>query len=358
MSQRRHNTTHSYKSINLLLGVLALDPNLKIPFFRIGRWKHPLYGNIEATQEMLDSFVNNFRSGVLGRPPYIRIGHDIQAATIDKFGDAPAEAWVYDIRQEGDVLYAYAIPTNYRVVDDIQTKRYRFASAEYDPDYTDKETGQKVGPVLSAIALTNEPFLTKLPDAEAIFLSDQKTGKTTFILDYEEADDMNKKQEEMLKEQNSLLKKLSDSFTSFFSLFQSNHQTQVHLSSEQQRKLSEYDALVQRLEQAEKQTSSIVSAHRQQAIEMKLSEFVAQGIPPVVCEKAKEILLSSPSGTMIKLSDTEQKSLDDAIFDLLKSFPEENRVKFSQYGQKAFTKPGVSASSLYADVVPELQQNQ
>lgn len=338
-----------------------MDTTLKIPFFRLGRWKHPLYGKIEATQEMFDAFIANFRSGVLGRPPYIRIGHDAQASAIDKFGDAPSEGWVFDIKQEGDILYALAIPTNYAIVEDIQTKRYRFASAEYDPNFVNKETGEKVGPVLSAIALTNEPFLTKLPDAEAIFLADQQAGKTTFILDYGEVDnDMDpKKQEELLREQHSMLKKLSDGLAGFFALFgKDKDDKREGLTDEERRKLAEYDAMKQRLESTEKETARIALAQRQATVESKLAALVAQGIPPVLCEKAKEILLAAPVGTVIKLSDTEQKPLDEAIFGLLESLPQEHRIKFAQVGQKQVNAPGTNAASLYGDVVPELKQNQ
>ncbi|WP_074727740.1 hypothetical protein [Paenibacillus naphthalenovorans] len=343
--------------------VNELDPTLKIPFFRIGRWKHPVYGEIEATQQMFDAMIANFRSGVLGRPPYIRIGHDIQASSIDKFGDAPAEAWVFDIQQEGDILYGLAIPTSYTVVDAIQTKRYRFASAEYDPDYSDKESGKKVGPVLSAIALTNEPFLTKLPDAEAVFLADQKAGKTTFLMDYEEVDSKmeTKKQEDLLQEQNTLLKKLSDGLSGIFSLFQfgaARGGAASGLSEEERRKLADYDELKKRIDTAEQTTGQVVLAQRQSTIESKMAALVAQGVPPVLCDKAKAILLAAPAGTLVKLSDTEQKPLDDAIFGLLEALPQENRVRLSQFGQKHFNPPGTNAASLYGDVVPELSKNQ
>ncbi len=187
---------------------------LKIPFFRLGTWKHPKYGTIEGTQEMFDVMTDNFRKQSLGRDPFIRIGHDKDGQKTT-FGDAPAEGWIKDLVQEGPILFAVADPTNEEVVEDIKSKRYRFASAEYDMNYLDKESGQRIGPVLSAVSLTNEPFLTKLP--EAVVLSDPPE---TFYMDYEEVEQVDFKQlGDKLEENNGLLKKLADGFADFFGKF-------------------------------------------------------------------------------------------------------------------------------------------
>ncbi len=175
-------------------------PMLKIPFFRIGKWKHPKYGTISGTQEKFNQLTENFKKKVLGREPFIRIGHD--KGNSQAFGDAEAKAWVKDIVQEGDVIYALAEPADPQVEKLIREKRYRFASAEYEDNYFDKETGKNVGTVLSAIALTNEPFLTRLP--ENIVLAE---NSEEFYMDYIES--------EGIKPMDEFLKKLSDMLNTF-----------------------------------------------------------------------------------------------------------------------------------------------
>lgn len=180
---------------------------LKIPFFRLGAWKHPKYGNIVGDQAAFDSIQKNFRDNVLGRPIFVRLGHDKDGNPT--FGTAPAEAWVKDIRQDGDTLYAIAEPTKPQITDDVRNKRYRFSSAEYDPHFINKETGKDVGPTLTAIGLTNEPFLTQLQ--ENVVLADQPDQ---IYLDYKEVQKMSEKN--LLQENNILLTKMVDSFNKFF----------------------------------------------------------------------------------------------------------------------------------------------
>jgi len=135
---------------------------LKIPFFRIGAWKHPLYGDIEGTQSKFNCFINNFKNNVLQQKPFVRIGHlKDRSDTVNK---TDIKAIVKDMVQEGDTLYAVCEPQSSDIENLIKYKQYRYASAEYVENYFDKSTGKNVGAVLKGIGLTNEPFLTHLPD--------------------------------------------------------------------------------------------------------------------------------------------------------------------------------------------------
>lgn len=94
---------------------------LKIPFFRLGKWKHPLYGDLNITEQTFAEIIDNFKNNVLGRPPFVRIGHDKPGA--QQFGYAPAEGWVTDIKQEGNVLYGEVTPTTPEAEENIQIGR-------------------------------------------------------------------------------------------------------------------------------------------------------------------------------------------------------------------------------------------
>ncbi|MEW6423169.1 MAG: phage protease [Bacillota bacterium] len=298
------------------------EGRLKIPFFRLGKWRHPRYGLVEGTQQMFDQIKANFKRRVLGRDPFVRIGHERDDATVYAAGEA--KGWVKDIVQEGDVLYAIAEPTDEQIAEAIKNKRYRYASAEIEPNYLDKETGLRVGAVLSAVALTNEPFLTRLPDAMA--LADK------IHLDYEEVDEV--KPEELLKENNNLLKSLIAKLSDFFG---KKTEQGADQPEEIKKLLAEVQQLKTQVGESQKKQSKLEVDNFTKDIEMKLAGLVAQGVPPVLCEKAKAIILADPQKSMgtVKLADNKEASFAEMILDLLGALPAENRVKMAQLGSQA-----------------------
>lgn len=300
--------------------------DLKIPFFRLGEWRHPQYGTIVGTQEKFNSIISNFKRNVLGRPPYIRLGHTKDGAVT--YGDTPAEAWVHDIVQDGDTLHAMAHPTSENIVDAVRNKRFRFASPEYKEEFINKETGVNEGPTLMAIGLTNEPFLTRLPDTVA--LADKPE---TIYLDYKEVKG---------PMENDLVKKLSDALTKFFEGFKPSPAA-GGLTEEDRTKLAEIDTLKTQL--ADTQTKLALAQNQgtetartlwENQVETRINALVAKGIPPVMCNQAKTYLLATPAAgtTMIKLSDGKEISLADQMISMLEALPEDHRVKMDQLGRQ------------------------
>lgn len=314
---------------------------LKIPFFRLGEWKHPKYGTIKGTPDKLKQFTDNFKGNVLGRPPFIRIGHDKSQSPT--FGDVEAKAWIKDIVQEGNVLYALCEPCDENVENLIKSKKYRFASAEYDDNYHEKTTGKNVGTVLSAIALTNEPFLTHLP--ENVVLSDINNNE--FYLDFEERGG-NKMDE--------FFKKLSEFFTTITAKMKLSDEPVTDPKKEDEppknedanaKLLAEFETMKQKFADIEKTNTNLLSdnevirkTNEEKEVEMKLSEMKIKGIPPVLCDKAKEILLAMPSESTIKLADNSEKKLSDMMYEMLSSLPEASRVKYDQFGSQHSQKTG------------------
>jgi hypothetical protein len=292
---------------------------LKIPFFRLGRWRHPRYGPIEGTQDKFDAIKVNFRRNVLGRPPYVRLGHTRDGAVT--YADAPAEAWVHDIIQEGDTLYALAHPTSEQIVDAVRNKRFRFASPEYQDNYINKETGLAVGPALLAIGLTNEPFLTRLPDAVAL-----ADPPETIYLDYKEV------KEPM---ENDFIKKLSEAVTKFFEGLKPVSAT-GGMTEEERKKLAEIDNLKVQLAQTQEQLADAARTTWAAQVETRLGALVAAGVPPVMCDQAKAVLLANPAmaTTMIKLADNKEISLAEQVFATLDALPKEHRIKLGQTGKQ------------------------
>lgn len=314
--------------------------DMKIPFFRLGVWKHPKYGDLVGDQATFDGFIKNHKDNVLGRPIFVRLGHDKDSG--QTFGTAPAEAWVKNIIQEGDTLYALAEPTTSGIADDVKNKRYRFASAEYDPHFINKETGQEVGPTLMAIGLTNEPFLTRLP--ENVILADQPD---MFYLDYKEVRKVS--EEKLLQENNTLLTKLADGFNKFIENFKPSPTS--GLSDEEKTKLAEIENIKVQLAATQKELSETTvklsnteKSAWETTVESRMKDLVNKGIPPVMCDTAKAILLANPAAatTMIKLADDKEISLAEQIFSTLEALPEAHRIKMPQVGTQESHQPGSS----------------
>lgn len=329
---------------------------LKIPFFRLGQWRHPIYGLLNIDRAFFDQMVQNYRQNVLGRPVFVRIGHDRASSPV--FGGAAALAWVEDIAEEDGVLYAIARPTGNSAVALIKTGQYRYASAEYIPNYRDKETGEDRGPVLSAIALTNEPFLTRLPPA-TVALS--QSPEFIFYLDYAEVLTMSQIPDDVsraLQEQTSLIKKLTDYLAGFV-----RPQPQQDDQIRKQQPIAEPPPVVMNklagLEEELARTRAALAEsqarEKVRAVEQRLEKLVALGIPPVMCDKARELLLALPdSEQQVKLADGNTRPVAELIYGLLESLPAENRLKLSQQGFVDVTKPG-TAAAIYGDIVPGLK---
>lgn len=316
---------------------------LKIPFFRLGKWKHPVYGDLTITQDTFNQMLANFKSNVLGRPPFIRIGHD--KGTAPTFGYAPAEGWVTSLKQEGDVFFAEVEPTSKEAEENIRTKRYRFSSAEYNPNGIDRENGKKVGALLSAIALTNEPFLTRLP--EATLLADTPD---MFYLDFSEIKEDEKKMPDT--EVKTLIQKLSESINNFIASFKpapsatppaDDTAKTLAAMQEQLQQLGSLQGQVNQLTEANKTLTAqlgVESKSRLAAeVDREAAAMVALGIPPVQVEVWKTLALSEPGQVMIKLADKEGKETEisqaEAMKNMLLALPAEHRINLEQMGTQS-----------------------
>ncbi len=73
---------------------------------------------------------------------------------------------VIDVEVQGDKVYA--VIDARRNADKFKDRTYIGASAMLSLDYTDTSTGQKAGPTLCHVAVTNRPYITNLEDYEEI----------------------------------------------------------------------------------------------------------------------------------------------------------------------------------------------
>jgi hypothetical protein len=297
---------------------------LKIPVHKLGRWVHPKYGVIEGTQKLFDEMIQNFRNGVLGREPYAEFGHS------EKASQAVAQAWVKDFVQEGGILYALAEPTDPAVESLIRSKKIRYSSPEYEPNFTNRETGKKVGAVLKAVGLLNNPFLTKL--GEVVALSEDE--EVTFVLDAGE--------EPKRMEIKDLVAGIQTGLSGLFQkqtedlkgmLGTQQQPAAVKLSEEDQRTLDEAKAIKARELKLSEQEKQFAQRERKLAVDEMLEKHAKAGIPKAVLDAAEPILLSDlKADQTVQLSDekgnpTTKISLSDALEKVFEAFPAAARVE-------------------------------
>ncbi|MGG6283685.1 hypothetical protein ACQ4M3_19060 [Leptolyngbya sp. AN03gr2] len=151
---------------------------LKVPVAVLGQWKHPVYGDLEFTQTDFDQIQENFSNQITGYEPPLFRGHPVDRDTME---GAPAVAFLEDLDQEEDVLFGYWEVVDDSAYDQVKSRQFQYSSAEIIREAVSKESGESVGTVLVGTALTNRPFLTRMPRSTA--LSDRNVDYTERLSD-------------------------------------------------------------------------------------------------------------------------------------------------------------------------------
>ncbi len=151
--------------LNLSEAVQAKTKKIKVPVARIGKWFHPVYKTVEFSQQDFNDIIRNFNENILGYEPPLFLGHPIETSTSQ--GHA-AEGFLVNLFQEDDELFSEFEVVNDDTFTDVKKGRFRYSSGEFQRSYVAKETGKQVGTTLVGMALTNRPFLTKLPRVTAL----------------------------------------------------------------------------------------------------------------------------------------------------------------------------------------------
>jgi hypothetical protein len=89
---------------------------------------------------------------------------------------------VVDIEVKDDKVYAVIDARDPKAVEKFKNKTYIGASAMIAMNYTDTNTGKKVGPTLCHVAVTNRPYITNLEDYEEIVKASADTSEEAVLL--------------------------------------------------------------------------------------------------------------------------------------------------------------------------------
>lgn len=152
-----------------------------IEIMKVSKGTHPLYGEVEITQEHLVKFQENFENNARQIDIAIDFAHE---------NDKIAAGWFKSVWLSEDKQSLYAevrwTTEGARAVND---KLYRYFSPEFTFNYVDSQ-GKSWGPVLLGGGLTNRPFLK---DLTPLIQLNEKTRK-----DNKEMADVIKLQEDLL----------------------------------------------------------------------------------------------------------------------------------------------------------------
>jgi hypothetical protein len=123
------------------------DGLLRIPAARDAVLDHPWWGDIYLDADLFESFIDNWKTNVVGFDLAIDPDHDPHQGAL---------AWVKDITYTDQEFNLWVEKTT---AGDGLGDVWRYASIEYTEDYRDAETGVSYGPTLLGCAATNRPFV-------------------------------------------------------------------------------------------------------------------------------------------------------------------------------------------------------
>ena len=258
----------------------------------VGEFYDKRYGRVSITQSKIREMAENFGK----RPAYdvpVKIGHSDGAKSPGKVIGVQAKDTGLEITMLVDADTAKA----------INDKQYRYMSAEFDEDYHDKKTGEKVGAVLLGAALVNQPAH---PYVAPLVLADNLPQFDSENKNIPERNDNTMNELDDLKLQLSDLKAQA---------------------AESAKKIADLDAqnkaLIAEKERAENEKNNA-------EVKAFCDKWTGKGIPPAVIDKVKPLLLAAHS-RVLKLSDDSHDDVTSLKFfdELFDAIPKVNMTQIS-----------------------------
>ena len=147
---------------------------------RYGKWSHPAApgGVLNVTKEFVTKIADNFKRGVRDNVP-IPLGHEMDA--ISSVGK------VVGLEVDENGLWGIHEIEDAEAADKIG-KVWTGTSAFIDLNAEDKETGEKLGPVLVHNAITNAPYIKGLAPFESVALGEDAQDAVVIAL-HEQTDE-------------------------------------------------------------------------------------------------------------------------------------------------------------------------
>ena len=255
----------------------------------VGEFYDKRYGRVSITPEKVQQMAENFGKYPAYEVP-VKLGHSDGAKSPGKVIGVEAKDNGLEITMSVDSETAKA----------INDKQYRYMSAEFDEDYHDKKTGERVGAVLLGAALVNQPAHPYVPP---------------LVL----ADDI-ERNDNTMSELEDLRLQLSD-------MKAQKAQAEAELISEREKHSKEAEESAKKLADIEAENKKLLAerdkmetARNEAEVKVFCDKRIAEGIPPAVIDLVKPVLLANTS-RIIKLSDTEEKPAIKFFGELFDAMP-------------------------------------
>ena len=263
----------------------------------VGEFYDKRYGRVSITPDKIKQMADNFGKCPAYDVP-VKLGHSDGAKSPGKVIGVQAKDSGLEITMLVDDDTAKA----------INDKQYRYMSAEFDEDYHDKKTGNKVGAVLLGAALVNQPAH---PYVAPLVLADDIPDET---IDSQLKNDFipERNYDSYMNELDDLKLQLSD--------FKAQ-------AAEAAKKLADLEAqnktLIAERELAENEKNNA-------EVKAFCDKWTGKGIPPAVVDKVKPLLLAAPS-RVLKLSDDSHDDVTSLKFfdELFDAIPKVNMTQIS-----------------------------
>ncbi len=118
-----------------------------------GKFKHPIFGELNFTEEKFDNAIKNFKAGVPKKSIVINFNHNLHGAI------PTAAGWFISLEKTDKFLDAKFDFTD-EAAQMIRDKKFKFVSAEVTENFTDNQ-GSKHGFTVVGAGVTNTPFMTQ-----------------------------------------------------------------------------------------------------------------------------------------------------------------------------------------------------
>lgn len=240
----------------------------------VGEFYDKRYGRVSITDAKIKQMAENFGKCPAYEVP-VKIGHGDGAKSPGKVIGVEAKPEGLEITMLVDSETAQA----------INAKQYRYMSAEYDEDYHDKKTGEKVGAVLLGAALVNQPAH---PDVAPLVLADDIDPIPKTNPNPERNDDAMSELED-LKLQLSEMKAQKE-------------KAEADLKAEREESAKKFSDLEAQNKALIEERDRVETERNEAEVKAFCESWTSKGVPPAVIEKVKPVLLSKQSRT-IRLSD-------------------------------------------------------
>src|SRR5580765_5341440 len=161
--------------------MVSLAENMEDTWVHIlpyGEFYHPIFGDINVTEERVDHFIANFKEGVRGIQLDIDYAHKGDVAKGDK-----AAGWIQELEKRADGLWG-SVEWTSEALQEIQDGAWKYMSAEYVDSYCSAKKTEGEDPkcwddVLLGAALTNRPYMKELTPINFSEFFDVPEGKVS-----------------------------------------------------------------------------------------------------------------------------------------------------------------------------------